>query len=403
MNLPYEFFVGLRYLKAKRKQIFISIITLISLGGITVGVAALIIVLGVMNGFHKDLRDKILGVKSHIVIFKYGDNIENYANEMEKIKEVNGVVSANAFILCQGMLKVRNNTEGSVVWGVDPEKQPLVCNTPTEVLNKPDVEKPRIILGKELASKLFVSKGDELILVTPIFKTTPLGMIPKIGKFEVIGTFKSGMYEYDSTFAYISLKEAQSLFEIKDKVSGIEVKVKDIYNVKEIKNTLRNKISDGLIISDWMQMNRNLFSALKLEKIVMAIMLTLIILVAVFNILSSLIMIVMKKTKDIGILRSLGVSTSGIMRIFIYQGLIIGFIGTVTGSVLGIATSLLLKKYQFIKLASEVYYIDYLPVELRVFDIILIIAASIGLSFLSTLYPAYKASKLDPVEAIRYE
>lgn len=404
MKLPYELFISLRYLRSKRKQLFISIITLISLGGITLGVASLIIVLSVMNGFQKDLKEKILGIKSHIVIYERGRmDVENYDKEIENIKDIKGIISSTPFILNQAMVKVRNNTEGAVIWGIDPIKQNQISGVSTEVLISKEGEKPCILLGKELSSKLLVSKGDEVILITPIFKTTPLGLIPKVGKFVVGGTFKSGMYEYDSTFGCISLKDAQNLYEIGDKVTGIEIKVNDIYKVKEIGKIIKNKISVHLGVYDWREMNRNLFSALKLEKIVMTIMLTLIILVAVFNVLSSLIMMVMKKTKEIGILRSIGVSQKGIMKIFIYNGVIIGVVGTISGLILGVATSLLLKKYQFIKLPGDVYYIDYLPVELRIIDIIIVIGVSILLSFLSTIYPAYRASKLDPVEAIRYE
>ncbi|MFH1825600.1 MAG: lipoprotein-releasing ABC transporter permease subunit [Candidatus Firestonebacteria bacterium] len=404
MKLPYEFFISLRYLRSKRKQPFISIITLISLGGITLGVASLIIVLSVMNGFQKDLKEKILGIKSHVVIYeRAGTSMENYDKEIESIKDIKGIISSTPFILNQAMIKVRNNTEGAVIWGIDPIKQNQISGVSTEVLINKEGEKPGILLGKELSSKLLVSKGDEVILITPIFKATPLGLIPKVGKFVVAGTFKSGMYEYDSTFGCISLKDAQILYEIGDKVTGIEVRVDDIYKVKEIGKIIKNKISVNLSVYDWMQMNRNLFSALKLEKIVMTIMLTLIILVAVFNVLSSLIMMVMKKTKEIGVLRSIGVPQKGIMKIFIYNGVIIGVIGTILGLILGTGTSLLLKKYQFIKLPGDVYYIDYLPVELRIEDIIIVIGVSILLSFLSTIYPAYRASKLDPVEAIRYE
>ena len=405
MKKVYELFLAHRYLRAKNKQAFFSIITFISLGGIMLGVAALIIVLAVMNGFQKDLREKILGIKSHIVIYdKTYRAIPDYQKTVDEIRTVKGVISATPFVFSPGMMKSASKTEGgAAIWGVDPLQQPKVCDVETKILLPAPDKKPGIILGKELAERLYARPGDEITIITPIFKTTPLGMIPKFAKYEVIGTFKSGMYEYDATFAYVYLHDAQQLFEIPGRISGIDIMVNDVYKVKEIGREIRGRIETNLGVYDWMVMNKNLFAALKLEKIVMGIMLTLIILVAVFNVLSSLIMMVMRKRKDIGVLRTLGVPQGGIMKIFIYQGMIIGFIGTFLGAVIGVGTSLLLKKYQFIKLSSEVYYIDYIPVELRYLDLGLIIGVSLLLSLLSTIYPARQAAKMDPVDAVRYE
>ena len=378
MKREYELFLSLRYLRARNKQAFFSVITFISLGGITLGVAALIIVLGVMNGFQKDLREKILGVKPHIEIYdKTYKPFFDYQKTVEIVKSTKGVISATPFVFYPGMIKTVSTTNAVVIWGVDPALQPRICDADTGILLPVSGKKPGIILGRELAARLYAVSGDEITIITPIFKTTPLGMLPKFAKYEVAGTFKSGMYEYDATFAYVYLPDAQQLFEIPGRISGIDVKVKDIYNVKEIARELRGNIDNSLGVYDWMVMNKNLFSALKLEKIVMGIMLTLIILVAVFNVLSSLIMLVMRKKKDIGVLRTLGVPESGIMKIFIYQGMIIGLVGTFLGAVTGVTASLLLKKYQFIKLSGEIYYIDYIPVELRLLDLGLIVGVSL--------------------------
>ena len=403
--LPFELFIGSRYIRSRRTKFFISFINIISLAGIILGVAALIIVLSVMDGFQKDLRDKILGIKPHIMVFDYsGGGIKNYEAETEAVRSVKGVLSANPFILNQGMVKSRHYTEGAVIFGINPDKEGQIPNSSgSEKKLIVEGKLPGILLGKELASRIMAAEGDEIVIITPIFKSTALGMIPKVGKFRVTGTFKSGMYEFDSTFAYISLKYAQDLFELQDKATNIEVRVKDIYDLKLTETMITNKLSSNLRIQNWQQMNRNLFSALKLEKILMTIMLTLIVLVAGFNMLGSLIMLVMRKTKEIGIIRSLGAPQGAIMKIFIYQGMLIGAIGTVIGVIVGVSTALLLKKYQFIKLASDVYYLDYLPVELKAADIVVVVLVALCLSFLSTLYPAYKASKLDPVEAIRYE
>jgi lipoprotein-releasing system permease protein len=418
--MRYEWFIGLRYLKAKRKQTFVSIITVISIAGVTVGVMALIIVLAVMSGFEKTLKEKILGTQAHLVLRMAGqegmDHYEEVAKEVEKVK---GVVSAAPFIISQVMLSSESNVFGVVLKGIDPDRVGKV----TELAHNlkagrlQDLKKVQegdlsgIILGVELAKHLSVSLNDPIQVISPLGTVTPMGMMPKMKRFRVVGIFYSGMYEFDSTFAYISIESAQKFFNMDSNVTGIEIKTNNIYRVKEIGKEIRHRMGFTFWTMDWMEMNRNLFSALKLEKIVMFIILVLIVLVAAFNIISTLIMVVMEKNKDIAILKSMGAPSKGILKIFIIEGLVIGVVGTVLGALLGLGAAFNLEKitgvvenlFGFKILASDVYYIDKLPSQVNPLDVGLIIITAILISLLATLYPSWRASRLDPAEALRYE
>jgi len=422
--MSYELFISLRHLKAKRSQKFISLNTWISVGGVALGVMALIVVIAVMSGFGKDLRDKILGTNSHVVVTNITrTGMEDYEAIIEKVKKAKGVNAAAPFILNQVMLTHGGNAMGVVVRGLDPEleagvsdlKKNLVQGS-LEMLGGPakSTGKPRragIILGMELARRLGVQRDDVVSMVAPASRVTPMGLIPKIKLFKVVGFFESGMFEYDSNLAFISIYSAQKFFSMKGKVSGIEIRVEDIEQADQVAAEIQQSLGFPYYARDWMQMNKNLFSALRLEKIVMFIILILIILVAAFNIVSTLFMVVMEKNKEIAILKSMGASRSSIMKIFSYQGLIIGIVGTAVGCVGGFTVVPNLNEivgfiedlFGITAFPSDVYYLDKIPSDIQYFDSFLIVVFSIVICFLASLYPAWRASRLDPVEGLRYE
>lgn len=415
MKVPYELFIGLRYLKAKRKQTFISIITLISITGVAIGVMALILVLGVMTGFTDDIRKKILGTNSHLLISKFGAGMDDYRQIMDTIKDIQGVVASTPFIVTQAMLSSGSNVAGPVLRGIDVATAPKVINI-KEILVDGDLsllEKglpsangpalPGIILGRELSKMLGALPGEPVTVISPAGLMTPAGMMPRWKKFLVTGIFESGMYEYDTSLAYISIANAQNFLKMPDEVTGVEVKVKDIYKVKEVVEKIRQKIGFSYQIRDWMEMHRNLYSALKLEKTAMFIILILIILVAAFSIVATLIMMVNDKNRDIAILKSMGARSSAIMKIFILEGLIIGIAGTVIGLMGGYALGFIQNQYQIVGLSQEVYYIPSLTVKINPWDTFWVASAAILISFLATVYPSRQAARLDPAETLRYE
>ncbi len=416
--MKYEWFIGLRYLKAKRKQTFISIITFISIVGVAVGVMTLIVVLAVMSGFEKTIKEKILGTKAHLVLLKTSSQgMDHYEEVIKEVEQVRGVVSATPFIYSEGMLSSESNVQGVILNGIDPDRVGKVTELARNMkagrlqdLNG-ESDSPGIILGVELAKHLGVSLNDTIQVISPLGTITPMGMMPKMKRFRVVGIFHSGLYEFDIKFAYISIESAQKFFNMGSRVTGIDIKTNNIYQVKEIGKEIRKKLGFPFWTQDWMEMNRNLFSALKLEKIAMFIILVLIVLVAAFNIISTLIMVVMEKHKDIAILKSMGASSTGILRIFIIEGGVIGVVGTVLGTILGLSMAFNLDKivaflenlFGFRILSPDVYYIEKFPSQVNPMDVGLIIITAILISLLATLYPSWRASKLDPAEALRYE
>ena len=393
--MRYELLISLRYLLAKRKERLISAISLISILGVAVGVTALIVVTAVMSGFDNDLRDKIVGTNSHILV-ESGEGIEDTQAVMARINETKHVVASSPFINGQGMLRAKDRVINVSLRGIDPELERHVTNISKYIVEGDFILKEKgILLGRQLSERLDLSVGDVVSIISPLNT--------EAYDFKISGIFHSGMYEYDSSLVFLNLEDAQEFFEAPSIVSGIGVKIDNIYMAEKVKKEIQQRLGFPYWVRSWMDVNRNLFQALKLEKTVMFIILALIIVVACFNIISTLIMVVMEKTKDIGILKSIGATSKSIMAIFTLQGLIIGITGTAVGVLGGLGLSFLLKAYPIIKLPSDIYYIDRLPVDVQWNDSITIILASISISLVSTLYPSWQASRLNPIEALRYE
>jgi lipoprotein-releasing system permease protein len=408
--MQFERLVALRYLKAKRREKFISLISFISIAGIAVGVMALLVVIGVMTGFDQDLRNKILSVNAHIILLKPGYSLTDYNAVAREVESVPGVVSAKPFIYTQVMFSGPGNISGGVIRGLDlptierggPPAVQVREGSFKSLAEQQSGGVPEVAIGNELAKNIGATVGTRIQIISPLGTLTPMGRIPRIKNFQVGTVFHSGMFEFDNTLVYASIPQVQDYLGLDDKVTGLEVQVQDIYAADQIAAAIQAKLGPAYQTRDWMRMNRSLFAALKLEKIAMFIILTLIVLVAAFNITSTLIMLVMEKTKDIAILKSMGATRRSIMQIFMLEGIIIGAIGTVIGLALGFLLTGILKRYEFIKLPSDVYYISTLPVKIETLDVAFIAGATMLISFLATLYPSWQASRLEPVEAIRF-
>lgn len=401
----FEFFIALRYLKSKSGKFFSASATM-AIAGILIGVAAIIIVLSVMNGFHQELKERILGLTPHIIVTKYSyEEIENYDSLIPIIKSHHGIVSVAPFIYTKTIIRKEHISDGIVVRGIMENSGTEIIDLKKTVIQGAfDLSENSIILGVDLARSIGAQVGDDIYIVAPFAgEPTPLGILPKLAIYTVKGIFDAGMYDYNSSFAYVGLKTLQSFLGMHNAVSGFEIKVKDINKAGTIAKALRDKLGYPFRTSDWMSMNRNIFTALRLEKIVTFIVLVLIVLVAAFGIIGILVMMVMRKTKEIGILTAMGTKRKSIIKIFILTGFMIGVIGTILGTILGSFSSLLLDKYRIINLPGDVYFIKNLPVQIELNDILLVICVTLIVSLLATIYPAYKAAKLTPVEAIRNE
>ena len=423
-SLPYELFVSLRYLRAKRRERFISLITFFSTFGVLLGVMTLNIVLAVMTGFEEDLRNRILGFNPHVIVSTYSNTIPDYAAAVEKTKQVAGVITATPVVYGQVMVTSRQRVSGVVVRAVEPHLASSVVNVIAHIGagTLDDLGKERdivvreegesrtvrlsgVVIGEELRKQLEVEIGEPISVVSPLQTTPgPLGMVPKVKRFYVAASFKSGMVDYDGTLIYMGLTDAQKFFAIGDQVTGIEVRIQDPYEAPSIASLLQSQLGIPYTVRDWTKINSNIFAALNLEKFVYSLVILLIVLVAAFNIIATLIMVVMEKRKDIAVLKSIGATGKSISRIFIFKGFVIGAIGALLGTAAGYTVCWMMQEgYIRVPLPPDVFYVNTVPIKIYSENFLLVGAAALLICLLATIYPARQAAKLSPVEVIRYE
>ena len=415
--MKYELFIGLRYLQARRRETFISLITVISVLGVMIGVMTLNVVMAVMSGFEETLRDRLLGINAHIAIVRSGEPMQDYEKVVEQVKSEDAVVAASPTIYGQVMLTAGSRVSGVVVRGVDAARVNDVVNVQSflkegslaalETQHPVAVEDrtvllPGIILGERLANQLGVFQGSAVQVVSPLGSPTAIGVIPKVRRFVVAGVLRTGMSEIDSTLVFMGLAEAQKFFELPGAVTSIELRVRDVNQSREVAERLQRQLGFPYFAEDWTRLWPNLFSALELEKTVYFLVLLLMVLIGAFNIVSTLVMVVMEKKKDVAILRSMGATQQSIRRIFLLKGCLIGIVGTISGVILGLLVCGLISQYQF-KLPDGVFLISTVPVRIYMSNFVLVACASLVVWLLASIYPARQAAKLDPVEIIRYE
>ncbi len=411
MKLPYEIFISLRYLKTKKRYGTVSLNTFISIAGVVIGVATSIITLAVMTGFQGYFRDKILSAMPHIVVMEFsGAGVKDQKALQEKVERIAHVKATTPFIYGQSMVTSSDRMQGVVVRGIDPTTEVNVTDLAKNMthgslndLHVAEKKLPGIIIGEDLARKLAVSTGDTITMVNPLGEESSMGVIPKMRKFSLVGTFDAGMYDYNTGFVYIALSEAQKFFDMPGKVSGVQVRIDDIYQADAIAKAIQASVGYPFYTRNWMEMNKNFFSALLLEKIGMSLILVVIIIVASFNIIGTLTMIVMEKSREIAILKSMGSPARSIMNIFMFAGVAIGSLGTLIGTVIGYGAVAVIVKTDIIALPKDVYQVSHLPLSISGFDVFLIALTSVMICFAATIYPSWQAAKQDPVEVLRYE
>jgi len=396
-----ELFVARRYLRSRRKRFF-SLSASIAIGGIFVGVSALLITLSIMNGFQNELRRRILGGTPHIIVRRFfNEPLENYQEVMDKLEGLQFIKAKAPFIITKSLIRNKKNADGVVIRGVDAELEKKITEVNEHMIDGVFDLDNSCVIGLELAHNLKAGVGDTLIITSPFAEQ--IGLLPRSKRLVLKGIFDLGVYDYNATIVYMNIKDVQTLFEIGNAVSAVELKVDDVYKTPQYSKLIEERIGYPFRVQDWIESNHSVFAALKLEKIVTFIVLTLIIIVAGFNIIGTLVNIVKKKTKEIGILRSFGFTTNQIMRIFIFVGSTMGVIGTVFGIVFSLIACILLNRYQFVNLPGDVYFIQTLPVEMSLNDFVAVAIAAILISFVATIYPAFRAAKLVTVEALRNE
>jgi len=406
--MNYELFVARRYLTARRKQAFISVITFISVLGITIGVMALVIALALITGFQEDVQDKILGASSHIIVSDLtGEGLKNYPQFISSLEGVKGIKFLSPVVYKTVLISGPSKSSGALLKGVDfsLEKKgtPWLQNLEQGEIPSSGAKREGILLGQEMAFQIGAGVGDVVTVLTSSTRLSPMGIMPRWKKLIVTGIFNTGLYDFDVSTALTSLEAAQKFFDLKDRISHLQIRLDNIFEAQKIAKQIKTILPPFMYATTWMELNKSLFSALKLEKKVMFLTITLIVVVAALNIIASLILMVMEKTRDIGILKAMGATSQNIKKIFFLQGAIIGFIGTTAGVTLGLVLCWLANIFKLIKVPVDIYQISHVPFHIKIFDLMLVIGVTLLISLLSTLFPSHRAAKIDPVIALKYE